>query len=66
MQHLGRTRLAPLPLAVAPTLPTGAAGRGEYAIFYRRTAARPLAALAARPPDYADAYIYAWHLPVVN
>lgn len=63
--HQGLPTPAPLPLAIADTLPSAAATplAREYVVFNRKQPhALPPAALRARVPAYADAYIYVWRL----
>ena len=62
--HRGLLQAAPLPLVVAKKLPQVATGPGrEYVVFDRQHARAMPPVLAARPPVYADKYLYIWYLP---
>lgn len=64
MHHLALLHGAPLPLALADTLPARARRSAhEYAFFNRQAGGAVPPALAAQAPAYADAYICVWQLP---
>ena len=64
MHHLALLYGAPLPLALADTLPARARRSAhEYALFNRQAGGAVPPALAAQAPAYTDAYICVWQLP---